>query len=94
VPGTIEVQNDGGFTVTNVTVTFRPPKGAKVDANGCQVEHFPGGLRSYTCDLGTLATTQSASVTFSISLPDSGEIVVEVTSDQISAGALLSVTIS
>jgi hypothetical protein len=93
LPGTIQVQNTGEFATTNVTVTLRPPKGAKVDAAGCQVDHFPGGLRSYTCALGTLTPGQPAEVTFSISIPASGEIVVEVSSDQTSAGGLLPVTI-
>ena len=94
LPGSIQVKNDGEFATTNVTVTLRPPKGAKVDAAGCQVDHFPGGLRSYTCVLGTLTAGQPAEVTFSISMPDSGEIVVEVSSDQASAGAMLPITIS
>ena len=93
LPGAIQVRNDGEFATTNVTVTLRPPKGAKVDTDGCQVDHFPGGLRSYTCVLGTLTPGQLADVTFSISMADSGEIVMEVTSDQTSAGALLPITI-
>jgi hypothetical protein len=94
LPGAIQVKHDGDFATTNVTVTLRPPKGAKVDAAGCQVDHFPGGLRSYTCVLGTLTPGQPAEVSFSISMPDSGEIVVEVSSDQASAGAMLPITIS
>jgi hypothetical protein len=90
----IHVANVGQFPATNVTVTFRPPKGAKVDSD-CQVDHFPGGFRSYTCTVGTLAPGQKADVTFSISMNQSGDfdVNVEVNGDLVSAGAMLPITI-
>jgi hypothetical protein len=82
------------FPANNVTVTFRPPKGAKVDSD-CQVEHFPGGYRSYTCVVGTLLPGQKADVNFSISMTQSGayDVPVEVVGDLVSGGALLLITI-
>ena len=82
------------FAANNVTVTFRPPKGAKVDSD-CQVEHLPGGYRSYTCAVGTLVPGQTADVNFSISINQSGnyDVTVEVVGDLVSAGALLPITI-
>src|SRR5438034_560396 len=47
-PQVIHVVNQGSAEATNVSVTFTPPKGAKVDST-CQVDHSPGGIRSYTC---------------------------------------------
>lgn len=82
------------FPANNVTVTFRPPKGARVDSN-CQVEHFPGGYRSYTCAVGTLMPGQSVDVNFSISMAQTGDynILVEVVGDLVSAGGSLPLTI-
>ena len=83
------------FAVTNVIVTFRAPKGAKVDSN-CQVDHFAGGLRSYTCEIGTLEVGQSADIEFSMSMTKSGDydITVEVNGYLVSGGADFPITIS
>jgi hypothetical protein len=84
-----------GAPANGVSVTFTPPKGAKVDTT-CQEDHLPGGLRSYTCVVGALGTGQTADVTFSISMTKSGtaNVGVDVTYDQGgSAGALVSITI-
>ena len=92
-PQVIKVTNSGQEEATGVTVTFSPPKGAKVDS-ACQVDHLPGGYRSYTCSVGSLTPGQSIEITFSISMTASGDVGVEVTCDQpVSAGALLSITI-
>ena len=84
----------GGAAATAVTLTFWPPKGAKVDS-ACQVDHYPGGLRSYTCLVGTLASGQTADVPFSISMTKSGDVnvVVQVSSDLDFASALFSIHI-
>ena len=94
-PQVIHVRNDGS-EATGVTVTFAAPKGAKVDTT-CQEDHLPGGVRSYTCALGTLVSGQIADIAFSISMNKSGtaEVGVEATCDQgNTSGALLSITIS
>jgi len=94
-PQVIRVTNDGSAEATGVTVTFTLPKGAKADA-ACQEDHLSGGVRSYTCLVGTLTTGQTAEVTFSLSMTKSGtaDVGVDVTCDQfVSAGALLSITI-
>jgi hypothetical protein len=93
-PQVIHVRNTGA-PANGVSVTFTPPKGAKVDTT-CQEDHLPGGLRSYTCVVGALGTGQTADVTFSISMTKSGtaNVGVDVTYDQGgSAGALVSITI-
>ena len=95
-PQVIQVTNDGNAEATGVTVTFTLPKGAKAET-ACQEDHLPGGVRSYTCLVGTLTPGQTADVTFSISTTKSGtaDVGVDVTCDQfVSAGALLSITIS
>ena len=94
-PQVIHVHNSG-VPATGVSVTFTPPKGAKVDTT-CQEDHLPGGIRSYTCLLGSLGTGQTEEITFSISVTKSGtaNVGVDVTSDQGgSSGALVSITIS
>jgi hypothetical protein len=95
LPQVIHVTNAGGAEATNVSVTFTPPKGAKVDT-ACQVDHLAGGLRSYTCSVGNLAPGQTADVPFSISMLKTGDFNfgVDVNCDQpVSAGALFSITI-
>lgn len=95
LPQVIHVTNVGGAEATNVTVTFTPPKGARVDTT-CQVDHLPGGFRSYTCSVGSLIPGQTADVSFSISMLKSGDFNfgVDVNCDQpVSAGALFSITI-
>jgi uncharacterized membrane protein len=94
LPQVIRVTNVGGAEATGITVTLWPPKGAKVDA-ACQVDHLPGGSRSYTCLVPDLAPGDWAEVPFSISMTKSGDIdvVIQVTSDQASHGALLPITI-
>jgi hypothetical protein len=91
----VHVTNVGQLEATNVTVTFRAPKGAKVDCD-CQVEHFPGGLRSYTYTVGSLAPGQKADVTFLFSMTRSGDygVIVQVIGDVASAATLLQITIS
>ena len=87
----IRVSNGaGGADATGVKVTFWPPKGAKVDT-ACQVDHFSGGLRSYTCFLGTLTPGQTVDIIFSISMIKGGDdyVVVEVGSDLDYASAAL-----
>ena len=90
----VHVTNVGQFEATNVTVTFRAPKGAKVDCD-CQVEHFPGGLRSYTYSVGSLAPGEKADITFWFSMTKSGDygVIVQVIGDLASAAALLQITI-
>ena len=82
LPQVVHITNTGA-EATGVTATFTPPKGARVDG-ACQVDHLPGGLRTYTCSVGTLATGQTADVSFSISMTKSGDasFSVEVTCDQ------------
>jgi hypothetical protein len=94
LPQVIRVTNVGGAEATGITVTLWPPKGAKIDA-ACQVDHLPGGSRSYTCLLPNLGPGDWADVPFSISMTKSGDIdvVIQVTSDQASRGALLPITI-
>lgn len=87
----IHVTNGGTAEATGVTVTFTAPKGAKVDSV-CQPDRFHG-VRSYTCLVGTIAGGQSADVTFSISMSKSGDVDVEVTSDQGTFVDTLSITI-
>src|SRR5690349_5520692 len=93
-PQVIHVVNQGSAEATGVAVTFTPPKGAKVDS-ACQVDHLPGGIRSYTCLVGALGPGQKADVTFSISMTKSNtaDIGVDATCDQGTSGALLSITI-
>ena len=83
----IHVTNGGQLAANGVSVTFRPPKGAKVDT-ACQVDHFAGGYRSYTCFVGTLTPGQTADITFSISMIKSGNdwISVEANGDLVSGG--------
>ena len=90
----VHLTNVGQFDANNVTVTFRAPKGAKVDCD-CQVEHFPGGLRSYTYTVGTLTPGQKADITFLFSMTKSGDytVIVKVMGDLTSAAALLQITI-
>jgi hypothetical protein len=93
-PQVIHVHNNGA-PATGVSVTFTPPKNAKVDTT-CQEDHLPGGYRSYTCLVGSLGSGETADVTFSISMIKSGvaDVGVDVTYDQGgSAGALISITI-
>jgi len=93
-PQVIHVHNSGA-PANGVSVTFTPPKGAKVDTT-CQEDHLPGGLRSYTCVVGALGTGQTADITFAISMTKGGtaNVGVDVTYDQGgSAGALVSITI-
>jgi Domain of unknown function DUF11 len=80
---TIYIQNIGFEEATGVTVTFTPPKGLKVDST-CQVDHLPGGLRSYTCLVGNIAVGDTANVSFSISQTKAGDdsFTAEVTCDQ------------
>ena len=82
-PETIELANVGTAEATNVTLTFTPPKGAKVDST-CQVDHLPGGQRSYICSIGTLAAGDRVDVSFlfSLSKPADAAITVDVTCDQ------------
>ena len=88
----IRVTNGGGgAAATAVTVTFWPPKGAKVDS-ACQLDRFHG-VRSYSCYVGTLPGGQTADVTFSISMNKSEDVGVEVTSDQGTFVGSLSITI-
>jgi hypothetical protein len=94
LPQVIHVRNQGA-DATGVTVTFTPDKGAKVDST-CQVDHLPGGIRSYTCLIGTLLAGDTIDIPFSISMTKSGnvDISVEATCDQaLTFGALLSVMI-
>lgn len=82
-PQVIHVYNAGLTDATGVTVTFTPPKGAKVDSD-CLVDHSPGGLRTYTCLLDTIAPGQTADVSFSISMnkPGDASFYADVTCDQ------------
>jgi hypothetical protein len=86
----IHVTN-GGAEATGVTVTFTPPKGAKVDS-ACQYDRFHG-VGSYACFVGTLPAGQTAHVLFSISMNKSGDVGVEVTSDQGTIVGSISITI-
>jgi hypothetical protein len=90
----VHVTNTGQLEDINVTVTFRAPKGAKVDCD-CQVEHLPGGLRSYIYTVGTLAPGQKVDVTFLFSMTKSGDygVIAQVIGDVASAAALLHITI-
>ena len=83
----IHVSNGGQLAANGVSVTLRPPKGAKVDIP-CPVDHFAGGFRSYTCFVGTLSPGQTADITFSISMTKSGNdfISVEANGDLVSGG--------
>jgi hypothetical protein len=71
----------------NVTVSFRAPKGAKIDSS-CQVDHLPGGFRSYTCEVGPLAPGQYVDITFSLSMTQTGTdaITVEANGDVAGGG--------
>jgi hypothetical protein len=82
-PQVIHVYN-AGADATGVTVTFTPPKGVKVDSD-CQVDHLPGGIRSYTCSLGTIAHGDTADVFIVISLnkPGDASFTADVTCDQL-----------
>jgi uncharacterized protein DUF11 len=82
LPQVVHITNYGA-EATGVTLTFTPPKGAKVDST-CQVDHLPGGVRTYICSVGTVATGQTVDVTFSISMIKAGDasFSVEVTCDQ------------
>jgi len=93
-PQLIHIVNQGAAEATGLSVTFRAPKGAKVDTT-CQEDHLPGGVRSYTCLVGSLGAGQNTDVTFSISMNKSGtaDIRVDATCDQESSGALLSIPI-
>lgn len=77
----IHVTNIGTSDITGVTVTFTAPKGTKVDNTVCQSDRFHGVL-SYTCLVGTIPGGHAVDVTFSISMNKSGDVGVEVTSDQ------------
>jgi hypothetical protein len=91
LPQVIHVTNQGTAEATGVTVTFTPPKGAKVDT-ACQFDRLHG-VGSYTCLVGTLPAGQTADVTFLVSMHKSGDVGVEVTCDQGTFVALLSITI-
>jgi len=90
----VHLTNVGQFDATNVTVTFRAPKGAKIDCD-CQVDHFPGGLRSYTYTVGTLTPGQRIDIPFSFSMTKSGDysVIAQVMGDLVSGAALLSISI-
>jgi|GEM_PF-3537374 len=83
LPQVIHVMNYGSAEATNVTLTFTPPKGAKVDS-ACQIDHLPGGLRSYTCSVGAIGGGQTVDVPFSLSMtkPAQVEIAVDVTCNE------------
>lgn len=91
---TIHIANVSPYPATNVMVTFRAPKGAKVDSD-CLVDHLPGGLRSYTCSLGTIQPGQEAQIDFSISMNQSGtfDVTVQVNGDHVSGGDWFPITI-
>ncbi len=94
-PQVVHVVNRGQSEATGVTVTLTPPKGAKLDAPGCQENHLPGGIRSYACLVGTITSGQEIDITFSISTNKSGtaDVGVDAACDQGSFGALLSIAI-
>jgi hypothetical protein len=72
-PQVIHIMNASNVTeASGVTVTFTPPKGVKVDS-GCLVDHMAGGLRSYTCLVGTIAPLATVDVVFSISATKAGD---------------------
>jgi hypothetical protein len=83
-PEVIHVTNEGTEDATGVTVTFTPPKGVKVDSD-CQIDHLPGGIRSYTCLVGTIGYGQTVDVSFSISMtkPGDASFTADVTCDQL-----------
>ena len=91
---TIHITNLSQNTASNVMVTFRAPKGTKVDSD-CQVDHLPGGLRSYSCALGSISPGQEADINFSFSTNQSGtfDITVQVNGDQVSGGGWFTITI-
>ncbi len=95
-PQVVRITNQGGSDATNLTVTLNPPKGAKLDAAGCQENHLPGGLRSYTCLVGSLAPWQEVDITFSISMNKSAtaDVGIDAACDQGDFGALLTILIS
>jgi hypothetical protein len=92
LPQVIHVYNAGTAEATGVTVTFNPPKGVSVDST-CQVDHLPGGLRSYTCLVGTIPGGQMADVSFSVSRIKAGDasFTADVTCNE---GATLSIALS
>ena len=92
LPQVIHIMNYGTADATGVTLTFTPPKGAKVDST-CQVDHMPGGLRSYTCLVGPIASGQTVDVSFILSMtkPADLSIAVDVTCDE---GATAQTTLS
>jgi hypothetical protein len=71
-PQVIHVYNAGPSDATGVTVTFTPPKGVKV-AGSCLVDHLSGGLRTYTCSLGTITSLQTVDVVFTVSMTKPGD---------------------
>ena len=80
-PEVIHIYN--GTDVTGVKVTFTPPKGVKV-LNDCLVDHLPGGLRSYTCSVGSIPALQGADFVIVISMnkPGDASFYVNVACDQ------------
>jgi len=82
-PQVIHVFNNGSANATGVTVTFTPPKGVKIDSN-CLVDHMAGGVRSYTCSLGTIAPQQTVDVSFILSMTKAGDasFTADVTCDE------------
>ena len=96
LPQVIHVFNFGTAEATGVTVTFSPPKGVTVDST-CQVDHLPGGLRSYTCLVGTIAAGGSVDVSISVSMnkPGDASFTADATCDQGSSFSVpLPITIS
>jgi hypothetical protein len=91
LPQVIHITNQGTGEATNVTVTFTPPKGTKVDSV-CQFDRFHG-VGSYTCLVGTIAGGQTVDVTFSISMNKSGDVGVEVNCNEGTFVGSLSITI-
>ena len=96
LPQVIHIYNAGFTDATGVTVTFTPPKGAKVDSN-CLVNHLPGGVRSYTCLVGTIVSKQTVDISFSISMtkPGDASFTADVTCDElVTATDWLVITVS
>jgi hypothetical protein len=94
-PQTIHVYN-AGTNATGVTVTFTPPKGVKVDS-ACLVDHLPGGLRSYTCLVGSITGGQTVDIAIVISMnkPGDASFYVDVACDQgVTAGMELSIILT
>jgi len=82
MPQVVHVINVGGVEATGVVATFTLPKGVRAD--GCLVTHEAGGIRSYSCLAGNIASGQGVDITFSLSAnkPAVADFFVEVTCDQ------------